>query len=103
AALIGAARGLFAERGYAAVPADEIVAAAGVTRGALYHHFDDKRDLFRAMFEDFERSLTDEIRLAIETHADSSSALAAGLARFLDICERPDVVQLALTDAPAVL
>jgi AcrR family transcriptional regulator len=94
---------LFSERGYAAVSADEIVAAAGVTRGALYHHFDDKHDLFRAMFEDFERSLTDEIRLAIEAAGDSASILAVGLARFLDICERPDVVQLALTDAPAVL
>jgi len=103
AALVDAARSLFSERGYAAVSADEIVAVAGVTRGALYHHFDDKRDLFRAMFEDFERSLTDEIRLAIETAGDSASTLAVGLARFLDICERPDVVQLALTDAPAVL
>ena len=102
-ALIDTARSFFAERGYAAVSADEIVAAAGVTRGALYHHFDDKRDLFRAMFEDFERSLTDEIRLAIEAASDSASTLGVGLARFLDICERPEVVQLALTDAPAVL
>jgi AcrR family transcriptional regulator len=103
AALVDAARSLFSERGYAAVAADEIVAAAGLTRGALYHHFNDKRDLFRAMFEDFERSLTDEIRLAIETAGDSDSTLAVGLASFLDSCERPDVVQLALIDAPAVL
>jgi AcrR family transcriptional regulator len=103
AALVDAAQRLFSERGYAAVSADEIVAAAGVTRGALYHHFDDKRDLFRAMFEDFERSLTDEIRLGIETAGNTAPMLAVGLATFLDICERPDVVQLALTDAPAVL
>jgi len=94
---------LFSERGYAAVSTDEIVSAAGVTRGALYHHFEDKRDLFRAVFEDFERSLTEEIRLGIETAGNGASILAVGLAAYLDSCERPDVVQLALTDAPAVL
>jgi AcrR family transcriptional regulator len=103
AALIDAARRLFAERGYAAVSAEEIVTAAGVTRGALYHHFGDKRDLFRAVFEDLERSVTDEIGLAIEVAGDPAAALAVGLARFLDVCERPEVVRLALTDAPAVL
>ena len=103
AALISAARRLFAERGYAGVSADEIVTDAGVTRGALYHHFVDKRDLFRAMFEEVERGLTEEIGLAIESAADPASGMAVGRARFLDICERPDVVRLALTDAPAVL
>jgi AcrR family transcriptional regulator len=94
---------LFAERGYAGVSADEIVAAAGVTRGALYHHFADKRDLFRDMFEDLERGLTEEIRLAIESADDPASGMAVGLASFLDICERPEVVRLALIEAPAVL
>jgi AcrR family transcriptional regulator len=103
AALLDAARRLFAERGYAGVTADEIVTAAGVTRGALYHHFVDKRDLFRAVFEDLERSLTEEIGAAIESAADPASGMAVGLARFLDLCERPEVVRLALTDAPAVL
>jgi AcrR family transcriptional regulator len=98
-----AGRRLFAERGYAAVPAEEIVTAAGVTRGALYHHFGDKRDLFRAVFEDLERSVTDEIALAIEAAGDPTGGLAVGLARFLDVCERPEVVRLVLTDAPAVL
>jgi len=103
AALVEAAHRLFAERGYAAVSAEDIVAAARVTRGALYHHFEDKRDLFRAVFEDVERGLTDEIRLAIDAASDPASALAVGLARFLDMCEQPDVVRLTLTDAPAVL
>lgn len=103
AALIEAAHRLFAERGYAAVSADEIVTAAGVTRGALYHHFEDKRDLFRATFEELERSLTEELGLAIEAAGDPASGLTVGLARFLDMCERPDVVRLGLTDAPAVL
>jgi AcrR family transcriptional regulator len=103
AALVDAAHRLFAERGYAAVSAEDIVAAAGVTRGALYHHFDDKRDLFRTVFEDVERGLSDEIRCAIDAAGNPADALGIGLAAFLDICERPDVVRLALTDAPAVL
>jgi AcrR family transcriptional regulator len=94
AALIDAARRLFAEHGYAGVSADEIVTAAGVTRGAMYHDFVDKRDLFRDMFEDVERCLTEEIGLAIESAGDPASGMALGLARFLDMCERPEVVRL---------
>ena len=56
-ALIDAGRKLFAERGFDAVSAEEIVAAAGVTRGALYHHFDGKRGLFAAVFERIEEDL----------------------------------------------
>ena len=103
AALIEAAQCLFAERGYASVSTEDIVSAAGVTRGALYHHFDDKRDLFRALFEEVERKLTEEIARAIRAAGDPASGVAAGIATFLDICERPDVVRLALTEAPAVL
>src|SRR5215207_604578 len=54
AALVRAGRALFGERGYGGVGTEEIVAHAGVTRGALYHHFADKRDLFRAVLEDLE-------------------------------------------------
>jgi AcrR family transcriptional regulator len=102
-ALIEAAHRLFAERGYAAVSAEDIVSAAGVTRGALYHHFDNKRDLFRAMFEELEGGLTDEIAAAIQAAGDPASSVGVGIASFLDICERPEVVRLALTEAPAVL
>jgi AcrR family transcriptional regulator len=58
AALMAAARPLFAERGYAAVGTEEIVRAAGVTRGALYHQFADKRELFAAVFEQVEAEVT---------------------------------------------
>jgi AcrR family transcriptional regulator len=101
-ALLSTARRLFAERGYAQVPADEIVAAAGVTRGALYHHFADKRALFEAVFEELEAEIADEIAAAVG-QADGWASVAAGLGRFLDICERQEVKQIGLTDAPAVL
>src|SRR2546430_7512715 len=61
AALMDAARGLFAERGYAAVATEEIVRAAGVTRGALYHHFDGKEALFAAVYEQVEADLVAEL------------------------------------------
>ena len=60
-ALIVAARPLFAERGYAGVGTEEIVRAAGVTRGALYHHFDGKRELFEAVYERIEVELAERI------------------------------------------
>jgi len=64
AALVATARRLFAERGYAHVPAAEIVTETGVTRGALYHHFADKQALFRAVFEELEGEVTAEIAAA---------------------------------------
>jgi AcrR family transcriptional regulator len=103
AALRAAARRLFAERGYANVSADEIVAAAGLTRGALYHHYADKQGLFRAVFEEVDGELTAEVREAIAAAPDRYSGLIGGLHRFLDMCERPEILQIALTDAPAVL
>src|ERR671922_1674567 len=61
AKLVGVARELFAERGYAGVGTEEIVRRAQVTRGALYHHFRDKKDLFRAVHEELERDLVSSI------------------------------------------
>lgn len=102
-ALIAAARELFAARGYHAVPAGEIVRAAGVTRGALYHHYADKRDLFRAVVEELERELTAEVDAAFRAAPDPVSGMTAGLGVFLDACLRAEVRQISLTDAPAVL
>lgn len=102
-ALTTAARGLFTERGYAAVSTDEIVRAAGVTRGALYHHYTDKQALFRDVFEQIEGEINDEIATVFAGETDHLAAMAAGVDRFLDICQRPDVLHIGLTDAPAVL
>ena len=100
-ALLAAGRRLFAERGFADVPADEIVSAAGVTRGALHHHFGDKRGLFRAVFEQLEGEIVADLGRFVGEGADD--LVPRALAAFLDICERPDVRRIALTDAPAVL
>jgi AcrR family transcriptional regulator len=103
AALVTTARRLFAERGYAHVPAEEIVTAAGVTRGALYHHFADKQELFCAVFEQLEGEMTTEIAATIDAAPDRSTGMVVGLNHFLDVCQRPEVTQIALIDAPAVL
>jgi AcrR family transcriptional regulator len=102
-ALIAATRPLFAERGYAAVPAEEIVAAAGLTRGALRHHFGDKKELFRAVFEQLESEITESVGAALAGTDDTWTAATRGLTAFLDACQDPEVIQIALTDAPAVL
>src|SRR6478752_5521701 len=79
AALVSVARSLFAERGYAAVGTEEIVRAAGVTRGALYHHFQGKRELFQAVYEDVEQTLLERIaELADQSARDPLEVLHAG-------------------------
>jgi AcrR family transcriptional regulator len=104
-ALVAAARRLFAERGYAAVGTPEVAAAAGVTRGALYHQFADKADLFLAVYEEIEQEVTARIsQLAAAAGAgDPLAALTAGAEAFLDACAEPEVHRILLLDAPAVL
>jgi AcrR family transcriptional regulator len=102
-ALLRAARELFAERGYAAVGTEEIVARAGVTRGALYHHFADKRDLFRSVHEELEQQLVAGIGARIGGIEDPWELMLAGVRAFLDACVDPAVMRIALLDAPAVL
>jgi AcrR family transcriptional regulator len=102
--LLTAARALFAARGYAAVGTEEIVRAAGVTRGALYHQFRDKEELFEAVFEEVEGETTQRIAdAALAGATDPLTALRAGARAFLTICAEPEVERIALLDAPAVL
>ena len=102
-ALLRVGRELFAERGFAAVGTEEIVARAGVTRGALYHHFADKRDLFRAVHEELEQRLVADIGTRIGGIDDPWELMVAGVRAFLDACTDPAVMRIALLDAPAVL
>src|SRR5918998_5504879 len=84
AALVATARALFTERGYAGVGTEEVVRRAGVTRGALYHHFRDKQDLFRAVYEEIEAELVAGIAARVEGVADPVELLAEGVRAFLD-------------------
>lgn len=104
-ALVAAARPLFADRGYAGVGTEEIVRAAGVTRGALYHHFDGKRELFAAVYEQIERELAERIAGgALAAGADSPlEAMRAGAEMFLAACTEPEVQRIVLLDGPSVL
>jgi AcrR family transcriptional regulator len=103
AALLRAARELFAERGYGAVGTELIVERAGVTRGALYHHFRDKKDLFRAVHVEMERELMEAIGARMGEASDPMDLLVSGLNAFLDACTDPAVIQINLLDAPSVL
>ena len=101
--LVSAARHLFGERGYAGVATEEIVHAAGVTRGALYHQFRDKADLFAAVAETVEAEVTARIAAgALATTADPVEALRAGARLFLEVHADPEIGRILL-DAPAVL
>lgn len=102
--LLSAARTLFAERGYAAVGTEEIVRAAGMTRGALYHQFRDKEQLFEAVFEQVEAETTQRIAEgALAAATDPVAALRAGSHAFLAVCAEPEIERIILLDAPAVL
>ena len=105
ASLIGAGRKLFGERGFADVGTQEIVAEAGVTRGALYHQFDDKKGLFVAVYDDVEQSIVAQLAAAVGERAgeDPLAALKAGMRLFLRLCTEPEVHRITLVEAPSVL
>src|SRR3954466_4474291 len=86
ARLLRVSRDLFARRGYAAVGTEEIVRKAKVTRGALYHHFRDKKDLFRAVHEQVEQELAERISAALDPERPPLELLTDGMRVFLDSC-----------------
>ena len=103
AALLDAARALFADKGFAATGREEIVERAGVTRGAMYHHFASKDALFQAVYEQIEGELMAAIMAAAETTADPVEMLRRGASAFLDAAADPAVRRVVLLDAPSVL
>jgi AcrR family transcriptional regulator len=105
-ALVSAGRELFATRGYDDVGAEEIVRAAGLTRGALYHHFPSgKPGLLEAVYAQVEAESTERVaRVVLDSEMHSPlAAMKAGVAAFLDECAEPGFQRIALHDAPAVL
>ncbi len=101
--ILSEARRLFAEYGFAGVSAEQIVAAAGVTRGALYHHFDGKKGLFRAVLEQVQAEIEQRVKAAVDRAQDPMEMLIAGNDEFLAACLDPGLQRILLTDAPAVL
>jgi AcrR family transcriptional regulator len=102
-ALIDAGRELFAERGYARAGQEDIVERAGVTRGALSHHFGTKHGLFRAVVESLEQDLGEQIAVAALRGSNPVEHLRFGCLAFLDAALDPAVRRIVLLDAPAVL
>jgi len=102
AALLAAARELFGANGYAATSLEDVVARAGVTKGALYHHFRGKTELFQAVYEQVKREVSDEV-VVIFLEPDPWYALTAGCQLMLDAQLDPAVRRIALHDARSVL
>jgi AcrR family transcriptional regulator len=105
AALIASARGLFAAQGYDGTGTEQIVADARVTRGALYHHFRDKADLFRAVMAEAAGAVAQQL-VDEQLAAEAESPLAEirdGVSAFLDVCVGGDFQRIVLVDGPRVL
>ena len=102
-ALLDAARDQFAERGFSGTGREQVAAAAGVTRGALYHHFGTKEGLFRAVVEELEAGLAERVAAAALAGTDPVDELRRGCLAFLDACMEPAVRRIVLLEAPAVL
>ncbi|SES93468.1 TetR/AcrR family transcriptional regulator [Nonomuraea wenchangensis] len=101
--LLATARRLFAARGYAGVGLAELVRESGVTKGALYHHFSGKTDLFRAVLEEVQREVADRVAEAAEAEDDPWTQLKAGCAAFVAAGADAEVQRIMLIDGPAVL
>ncbi|PDT86149.1 TetR/AcrR family transcriptional regulator [Sinorhizobium sp. BJ1] len=103
AAILEGARDLFIAKGYADTATPDIVAAAGLTRGALYHHFEDKKALFRAVVEREAGEVAAAIQRSDRGQDSPRDALLAGASAYFDAMSIPGRVRLLLLDGPAVL
>lgn len=105
AALIAAARRLFGARGFAAVGAERIASEAGMTRGALYHQFTDKADLFAAVLDQVEAEIAQRVADSVAglDPDDTTAMLLAGADAFLDATSEPEQQRIVLLDGPSVL
>ncbi|MFI6943687.1 TetR/AcrR family transcriptional regulator [Streptomyces sp. NPDC050418] len=101
--LLREARRAFAAVGYGAVGLMEIVRAAGVTKGALYHHFDSKEALFRAVLAQVQEEVGGQVARAAGAEKDPWDQLTAGCAAFLAAGTDPEVQRIMMIDGPAVL
>jgi len=103
AALVRAARELFTEKGYAATGTEEILQRANASRGAMYHHFAGKEELFRAALEVVEEEFITQLAEAGAPGDDIWDEVCNGCQLFLDIATQPSIQKLMLIDGPSVL
>ena len=103
ALLIDVARQSFTERGYGATSIDDITQQAGVARGALYHHFSGKEELFRAVYEVVEGEVVTRVMQAAGSQTSPWDAVRAGLSAFLDACLEPSFRRIVVLDSVSVL
>lgn len=101
--LIGISRDMFAEHGFANTALEDIVQQAGVTRGALYHHFGSKEGLFRAVLEMVQEEVAQRIEQAAQQHEHPWKQLTAGCEAFLEANTERSIQRIMLVDGPAVL
>ena len=101
--ILSAATKLFAKRGFRDVALEDVIKRSGLTRGALYHHFGSKEQLFIGIVEEVERGLAHRILEAAKVESDPLDQLKAGLEAFLNACLDPAVQRILLLDAPTVL
>jgi len=102
-AIIKAARHMFASKGYDVSSVDEIAMAAKVTSGALYHHFRNKRDIMRAVFEVMDVELADRVRAAAAGAKDAISHFQRSVHALLDLCQEQEIRSIVYQQAPRVL
>jgi len=102
-ALLESAAEAFVDRGFSDTSLDDIARAARLTKGALYHHFAGKQDLFRAVFEEVEMEMIEAIRQAASEETDPWQQMLAGIGAFLDACLRPRYRRVALEEGPTAL
>ncbi len=105
AALIAAGRKLFAEHGFAGVGTEALVREAGVSRGALYHQFGDKTELFADVLAAVEATITQRLVAGMPAGGDVDlvAVMTGALEAWLDACEDPEVQRIVLIDGPSVL
>ncbi len=101
--LLDNAQELFARHGYSGTSLDEVVAAARVTKGALYHHFPSKLALFESVFERLQDSSARQIEQQIDQVDDPWERARTGLRAFLQVCQEPHFRRICLQEAPAAL
>ncbi len=101
--LLKTGRKLFAKKGFAGVSAEEVVAKTGLTRGALYHHFNGKAGLFAGVYEKMQQEMAATVEEKVTAEPGPWEELTAGINAYLTACESPDMQRIFFVDGPAVL